>query len=305
MKNFINYYYNLNIYNISLNNGRYFFYNGTDRYMLKLYENNPNNLSSYVELSYQLKKYEHFFSLIINRDNQYITVIDNKMYVLLKLSNIENYKMSIFDIKNDFYVNVDNKVSVLNHFYWISLWENKIDYFEEWFSSRMDSYKNIFPLFYYFIGLAEDALLYLKETEKEEVKQKSDQLVVSHYRMHLEYELYDYYDPTNIIIDHASRDISEYIKSSFVNKVWDIDMLRDYLALHSFSKYGLRMILARILYPSFFFDYVEEMIMSNKEINLLYLENRLIEFEGFIKQVCLFLADEYNIPVIPWIVKKT
>ena len=85
MKNFINYYYNLNIYNISLNNGRYFFYNGTDRYMLKLYENNPNNLSSYVELSYQLKKYEHFFSLIINRDNQYITLIDNKLYFLIKL----------------------------------------------------------------------------------------------------------------------------------------------------------------------------------------------------------------------------
>ena len=29
----------------------------------------------------------------------------------------------------------------------------KIDYFEEWFGNKQDSYKNIFPLFHYFIGM--------------------------------------------------------------------------------------------------------------------------------------------------------
>jgi len=304
MKNFINYYYNFNIHNIYFNNGKYFFYNWQDRYMLKLYDS-PNNLPYYIEISQQLVQYHYFFIIIPNKDNNLITLIENKPYILLKLSNIENDKLSIFDIKTDMHVTLNNKNSLLNRFPWIKLWENKIDYFEEWFYMKQDSYKNIYPLFHYFIGIAENSLLYIKECEREEVKEDVDQLVVSHNRLSLNCGLYDYYDPTNIIIDHSSRDVSEYLKSAFLNKVWDLDLLREYLKNHYFSKYGLRLMLARITFPSFFFDYIEEMIMNNRDIDLLYLETRADEFQSFIKQISLFLKEEYDIPIIPWIVKKT
>lgn len=303
MKNFINYYYNFNIHNIYFNNGKYFFYNDDNRYILKVCEN-PDILPNYAEINQQLTKYQYFFSIIPNKDNNYFTWLENKPYVLLKLSNIENEKISIFDIKTDIYVTLNNKVSLLNRFPWIKLWESKIDYFEEWFYNKKDSYKNIYPLFHYFIGIAENALLYLKECERDEIKENVDQLVVSHDRLNLNYELYDYYDPTNIIIDHASRDISEYLKSSFINKVWDLDLLREYLKKHHFSKYGIRIMLARIFFPSFFFDYMEEMIKNNSEIDILYLETRADEFEDFIKQISMFFKEEYNIPLITWVIKK-
>ncbi len=303
MKNFINYYYHFHIRDLHFSNEKYFFSNEQKKYMLKVC-NNIDMLDYYSELSSQLQHYNYFFVIIPNIENSYITWIDNKPYVLFQLSKITNDKISIFDIKTDLFITLNGKLSHLNRYPWILLWENKIDYFEEWFSTKYDSYKKIYPLFHYFIGIAENALLYLKENEREETKEKSDELVVSHNRLVLNYELFDYYDPTNIIIDHASRDVSEYIKSTFLNRVWDLDIMKSYLHQHYFSRYGLRVMYARILFPSFFFDYIEEMIVNNYDINLLYLENRADEFQNFIREISIFLEEKYNLPVIPWIIKK-
>lgn len=302
MKNFINYYYNFDIKDMSLHNEKYTFNNGSIKYMFKICSNMPI-MDSYPNIEYQLVHYPFFSIAIPNKDGNYITWIDNKPYVLLKLNNMTNEKISIHDIKSNTYIVVNDKLSLLNRFPWTPLWENKIDYYENWFYEKQDSYKRLYCLFNYFIGIAENALLYLKETEKEATKTELDRLVISHDRVTMDYELYDYYDSTNIIIDHPSRDISEYIKSMFINREYDLDIIKDYLHKHSFSNYGLRIMLARICFPSFFFDYIEKMIVNNSDIDLLYLENRGDEFLSFIGDISIFFKNEYGIPIIPWIIK--
>lgn len=304
MKNFINYYYNFNIDNIYFSNEKYFFNNDKIRYVLKPCHNLDIS-SYYYDLGNQLKRYKYFFTIILNRENDYITWIEGKPYLLLEVGNINNEKISVFDIKNNYFIEINNKLSIINRFPWIKLWENKIDYFEEWLFVKQEGYKKIYPLFHYFIGVAENALLYLKESERDEKKEQSDQLIVSHNRLNINYELYDYYDPSNIIIDHASRDISEYIKSMFLHKVWELDLIKQYLKKQYFSRYGIRILFARILFPSFFFDYLEKMITNQTDIDLLYLESRVDEFQLFIKDISLFFYENYNIPMISWIVKKT
>ena len=303
MKNFINYYYNFNIYNMHFNSGKYYFYNNQEKYIFKICEN-LELLKCYVNLNYQLSKYHYFFLLILNKDNDSVTWINRKPYIMLKVSNILEEKISIYDIKSDLYINVDNNISMLNRFPWINLWENKIDFFEEYFSDKQDSYKKIFPIFHYFIGIAENALMYLKENEIESNKDNTDNLVASHIRVTVNDNLYDYYDLTNIIIDHHSRDISEYIKSAFLNRTWDLDMLKEYLKKNKFSEYGLRTLLARIIFPSFFFDYLENMINNQKNIDLLTIEMRTEEFENFIKEICIYFNKVHRLPIIPWIIKK-
>lgn len=302
MKNFINYYYNFNIYNLKFSNGKYYFYNNKEKYVFKICEN-PNLLKCYVGLNTQLSKYHNFFLLISNKDNNSITWINRKPYIMLKISNIMEERINIYDIKSDLYINIDNNNSMLNHFPWIRLWENKIDFFEKYISDKQDSYKKIFPIFHYFIGIAENALLYLKETEIESKKDSTDSLVVSHVRLTINDSLYDYYDVTNLIIDHHSRDISEYIKSAFLNKTWDLDMLKKYIKKNKFSEYGLRTLLARIIFPSYFFDYLENMINNDKKIDLLYMESRTEEFEKFVKEICMYFNETYGLPMITWITK--
>lgn len=303
MKNFIDYYYNINVSEIKRIHDKYFIYANNERYMLKVFDN-TDFFMVYEYLANQLDKYLYFFHIIKNRQNDYLTYIDDKPYILLKLGDINNNIISIYDIKINQFFEYSNKISRLIRFPWVKLWENKIDYFEEWCYLKQNQYKNMYSLFHYFIGVAENAVLYLKITESEEKMEEIDRLVISHNRLSMDSSLYDYYDPTNIVLDHSSRDVSEYIKSTYVHGNFDIKLLEQYLNEHHFSKYGLRLLYARILFPSFFFDYVDEMILNSYDTDLLYLEARIIEFEKFISQISVFFKEKYDIPVVTWCIKE-
>lgn len=303
MKNFIDYYYNINVSEIKHIHDKYFIYTNNERYMLKVF-GDTDFFMVYEYLANQLDKYLYFFRIVKNRQNDYLTYIDDKPYILLKLSDINNNIISIYDIKINQFFEYSNKISRLIRFPWVKLWENKIDYFEEWCYLKQNQYKNMYSLFHYFIGVAENAVLYLKITEAEEKMEEIDRLVISHNRLSMDSSLYDYYDPTNIVLDHPSRDVSEYIKSTYVHGNFDIKLLEEYLNEHHFSKYGLRLLYARILFPSFFFDYIDEMILNSYDTDLLYLEARIIEFEKFISQISVFFKEKYDIPVVTWCIKE-
>ena len=303
MKNFIDYYYNINVSEIKHIHDKYFIYTNNERYMLKVF-GDTDFFMVYEYLANQLDKYLYFFRIVKNRQNDYLTYIDDKPYILLKLSDINNNIISIYDIKINQFFEYSNKISRLIRFPWVKLWENKIDYFEEWCYLKQNQYKNMYSLFHYFIGVAENAVLYLKITEAEEKMEEIDRLVISHNRLSMDSSLYDYYDPTNIVLDHPSRDVSEYIKSTYVHGNFDIKLLEEYLNEHHFSKYGLRLLYARILFPSFFFDYIDEMILNSYDTDLLYLEARIIEFEKFISQISVFFKEKYDIPVVTWYIKE-
>ena len=304
MKKYINYYYNLSVNNIYFRDSKYFFTSDNNNYILELC-NNMIISEYYNDLIKQIAKNPFFSTIVINKDGNLITVIDNKPYVLLKVKNISNEEISIFDIKNNLYVDVTGKLNIINHFPWIKLWERKIDNLEDWFLNKTSKYKELYALFNYYIGISENALLYLKQTLINEQIEESDNLMIQHSRVGVNTSLYEYYDPINIIIDHHSRDISEYVKSSFLNYNWDIRLLDDYLKKNHFSRYGLMVMYSRILFPSFFFDYLDKMISENKNIDLLYLESRTNEFQDYLKQISNFFVDKYNIEPVEWIIKKT
>lgn len=304
MKNFINYYYNFNIHDIYLNDGKYFFNVGQNKYMLKQVFDIAT-IGLVAEVGKQLNYFNpYYFKIILNKEGNNVTVIDGKAYVVLLISNIRNEKISIFDIKLNNYVVVSSKLMPLNRFNWGRLWENKIDYFEELIFSKRDTFKKLFPLFNYFTGIAENALLYYKTIIRETEKEDIDRLVLSHDRISCDFNLYDYYDITNIIIDHPSRDVSEYIKSLFLNREWDVELFKEYLRRNDFSKFGIGVLFARTMFPSFFFDYVEKMLTENTKIDLLYLEVRANEFKLFLSELNILLSSNYGIPTIPWLIKK-
>ena len=64
MKNFIDYYYKLNIYNITIREGKYFFYNEKEKYIFKMCDN-YDILSYYEKIKHQIDKYNYFFPQLI------------------------------------------------------------------------------------------------------------------------------------------------------------------------------------------------------------------------------------------------
>lgn len=304
MKNVIKYYFNLDIDNIRLINDDYFFlYDGVE-YILSRVDVDNYDMNNVFKLNLLLLNYNNLFhQIILNKDNMITTIVGHDHYVLLKININRNKQIGMTDIL-DFMIPIkvdNNLLSKVNQFDWVNLWKSKIDYFEYYTNSSDD--KNIYlnELINYYIGLGENAISYVEDTLS---KFNVSDLVVSHRRIDSNYTLLDLYNPLNITIDHITRDVSEYFKSLFIDKKYNLNDLERYFNMFNFNEAEYRLLFGRMLFPSFFFDSYELYVKDKlEEKKLLDIVNRIEEYEKFLKKIYLLISKMYYIPEIKWLKK--
>lgn len=304
MKNNIMYYYNLRIDNITQNNNNYYFTINNDNYCFTIYTRDIKESDEIYKLNkYMLSSNILVHEIIPNKDNYVVTIINNIPYILYKIYINKNKKLTINELTylSNYTYQVD-KILTRNN--WNILWSNKIDYFEYQINQMGKKYPILVDTFAYFTGLAENAISYVKYTTLETQIETSDNPVISHRKINNTIE--SLYNPLNIILDHKSRDIAEYIKLSFLNKNTNIyQELDSYFSNNYYSEYGLRLLYARIIYPSFYFDMYEQIIQGlRKESDLLNIVSLLDDYELYLKEMYYYLKKYHNIPEIDWITKK-
>lgn len=304
MKNNIMYYYNLRIDNITQNNNNYYFTINNDNYCFTIYTRDIKESNEIYKLNkYMLSSNILVHEIIPNKDNYVVTIINNIPYMLYKIYINKNKKLTINELTylSNYTYQVD-KILTRNN--WNILWSNKIDYFEYQINQMGKKYPILVDTFAYFTGLAENAISYVKYTTLETQIETSDNPVISHRKINNTTQ--SLYNPLNIILDHKSRDIAEYIKLSFLNKNTNIyQELDSYFSNNYYSEYGLRLLYARIIYPSFYFDMYEQIIQGlRKESDLLNIVTLLDDYELYLKEMYYYLKKYHNIPEIDWITKK-
>lgn len=304
MKNNIMYYYNLRIDNITQNNNNYYFTINNDNYCFTIYTRDIKESNEIYKLNkYMLSSNILVHEIIPNKDNYVVTIINNIPYILYKIYINKNKKLTINELTylSNYTYQVD-KILTRNN--WNVLWSTKIDYFEYQINQMGKKYPILVDTFAYFTGLAENAISYVKYTTLETQMETSDNPVISHRKINNNIE--PLYNPLNIILDHKSRDIAEYIKLSFLNKNTNIyQELDSYFSSNYYSEYGLRLLYARIIYPSFYFDMYEQIIQGlRKESDLLNIVSLLDDYELYLKEMYYYLKKYHNIPEIDWITKK-
>lgn len=304
MKNNIMYYYNLRIDNITQNNNNYYFTINNDNYCFTIYTRDIKESNEIYKLNkYMLSSNILVHEIIPNKDNYVVTIINNIPYILYKIYINKNKKLTINELTylSNYTYQVD-KILTRNN--WNILWSTKIDYFEYQINQMGKKYPILVDTFAYFTGLAENAISYVKYTTLETQMETSDNPVISHRKINNTIE--PLYNPLNIILDHKSRDIAEYIKLSFLNKNTNIyQELDSYFSNNYYSEYGLRLLYARIIYPSFYFDMYEQIIQGlRKESDLLNIVSLLDDYELYLKEMYYYLKKYHNIPEIDWITKK-
>lgn len=304
MKNNIMYYYNLRIDNITQNNNNYYFTINNDNYCFTIYTRDIKESNEIYKLNkYMLSSNILVHEIIPNKDNYVVTIINNIPYILYKIYINKNKKLTINELTylSNYTYQVD-KILTRNN--WNILWSNKIDYFEYQINQMGKKYPILVDTFAYFTGLAENAISYVKYTTLETQIETSDNPVISHRKINN--TIQSLYNPLNIILDHKSRDIAEYIKLSFLNKNTNIyQELDSYFSNNYYSEYGLRLLYARIIYPSFYFDMYEQIIQGlRKESDLLNIVTLLDDYELYLKEMYYYLKKYHNIPEIDWITKK-
>ena len=70
---------------------------------------------------------------------------------------------------------------------------------------------------------------------------------------------FELFNPFNFIIDHSSRDLAELYKNDLI----DINSLLDICSYYGYSIDEYEYLLARLLYPTFIFDIVEDIATDN------------------------------------------
>lgn len=301
MKNIIEFYYNIRIDEIHNKDDYYFFVLNKNHYIFKPYFDDIGKTLDIYKLNRLLSERTNIDNIILNRYGNPITKVNNSFYVLILSNNRNNFTLA--DISNMANVSdINNQpLDKLERNNWEILWANKIDYFEMQVHENAKKYPLIRESFDYFIGLSENAISYLVNTKREVSPTIYDMKVISHNSLNN-----SLYDPSNIILDHKARDVAEYIKMSFFNNNLNIfKELEEYFHYNYYSIYGIRVLFARILYPSFYFDLYDGIISGkNDEKQLNMIIDKINDYEIYLYNVYLFLKRFYDIPMVDWL-KKT
>lgn len=306
MKNVINYYYNFNIDNLRMIGNRYYFVYQNSKFIFQEINDTQFDYQAIFELNKTLTNNNLFYKIIVNKDNQIITQHTNKKYILMIDYSKEDRKFTLFDLLQvDIPINSENKIiNRLNRSNWIDLWQRKIDYFELFIEHNINKYIELNQYMNYFIGIGENAILYARNTLEDIKPNYYDRSVISHKRIDSDTSIKQLYNPINLIVDHPARDIAEFLKTIFWNNTYKKINLEVELEEVHLSNYGARLVIARMLFPSFFFDAFENLVENKiEETDILYIIDRVNEYEQYLATIYNYLKIQYNIPEIGWLKK--
>ncbi len=294
MNNFIDYFYNIKAYKIEYNNKYFgFIYNG---YLYRLYILDEDiNINYIVNLNKKMLSHTLVSEIIINRNNEYISNYNNQNYILIKIYININKNISLEEISylaNSLY---NNKIKVN----WANLWSKKIDYLEELINENGKKYPLLVDSFNYFVGMAENAISYYNNI----IIANNYKLVISHKNIMFNDTIECLYNPLNIIFDYKVRDIAEYIKNSFfINNKNIFNELNDYLKNNYLNITDIKLLISRLMYPSFYFDLYEDILIGGKNENIITsIVNKLPQYEKYLASIIAYLKNIYDISEINWL----
>lgn len=306
MKNTINYYYNISVEDFIKTDKDYYFYLNNEEYHLIVFSRPYEDVEPIYKLNIEMKKIGCLVhEIIINKDKQIVTIINDIPYVLLKLCRYKNERVFLNDISymQNMTFNIQFDKSLLRND-WVKLWSDKIDYYEYQISQLGKKYPILCDSLSYFIGLGENAISYIINNSKDD---NNSMPIVSHKRIRINDGSFEFYNPLNFIIDSKVRDVAEYIKNCFVNDKLNFYEIKSYFNVSNFTSDEYMLLFSRLLFPTFYFDIYDEIINNSfNEERIIKIIDKTYEYEDVLFNIYKFIVYEKRIQLEPieWIIKR-
>lgn len=304
MKETLEYYYNLDIDNLEELDGKYHFKIENQDFFFVFYNRGLEDIIGVCNEMFL--KGINVHEVIRNRDNSFLTKVNEYNYILFKVNNLSE-EYDIFDM-----VNISNKLVLNNNkssLYrnnWGSLWSDKIDFFE-YQVRELGVEKNVVKSsFSYYVGLSENAISYVNNAILKYGGVSSGRIVLSHRRVFYPNYKLNYMNPLSFVFDLEVRDVAEYLKSMFFKKdiEYCLDELKSYLSIRKLNIYEYHMFYARLLYPSYYFDVYDSVMNKNvNEEELVKIVKRSNDYEKFLKKTYLEISKYVRLDKIDWIIE--
>lgn len=296
MKNFIEYFYNMRIDKIVYVDGYYYFVLNGYIYKLYVYDD-YKDVNFLVEVNKRLVGNTLMSEIIINRNGEAISNYNNNSYILIRIYVNINKIISLEEIS--YLANSLHRENMQIN--WGNLWSRKIDYLEELINENGKKYPVIVDSFNYFVGMAENAISYYNNVGLSE----NYKYVISHRIIRFNDTVECLYNPLNIIFDYRVRDVAEYLKNAFFRNNLNVYYeFKNYLKNNNLSVNEIQLLVARLLYPSFYFDMYDDIIVDEKEEKIIFnVITRLDEYECYLSKIIEYLSVNYGIEDILWLKK--
>ena len=86
-------------------------------------------------------------------------------------------------------------------------------------------------------------------------------------------------------------------------------MVYEYIKNAGFNYDEIILLLARFLYPTYYFDMIQDCIDNKKQENDLWecirkYVSRVDEYEAYLKNIFEYFSQVYNIELVEWIITK-
>ena len=295
MNNLLNYYYNINIIDIIKLDQNYLIFDDNSNNYLLYKINEYNNINNTIKILSNLKITNKYSYILKNINNKYITNIDNINYVLLFIKGIINEEITLKDIINNTneYQYFDNKINI------VDLWSKKLDYLEYQVSELAKDNIELLNSFSLFLGIGENAISFI---DINNINFNNIRSSLMHYRINNKELNINFYNIINTIIDYNVRDYSEYLKIKCLNNE---DISNDIITIVNKTNLNndeLKYFYARLLFPTIYFDTVEEILLKEKEESSLDIFiNNLNNYYNMLNEVYLEIKKRISIDIPLWI----
>jgi len=223
----------------------------------------------------------------------YVSEIEEQNYCLLKgMRTLERHAMSlgselsIFHKRGAFFPEEIEQLSRIGE--WKALWEKRLDQLEKFWQSQVmnhptDVFDQLFiESFPYYLGVAENAIQYVVDTEMDDTPQMTDAATICQERFTplLWHQTKRLKLPFEWVYDHPTRDIAELIRYMMIEKKKDweqtiVQFVTDYERNYSLSSFGWRLLFARLLFPLHYFETVERYYQTGNEEQKSIYRDRL------------------------------
>lgn len=199
---------------------------------------------------------------------------------------------------------------------WKQLWINKLTFFEKKVEKDSEDlpsgyYRLLMDVLPYIVGLSENAIQYVQESEQDYRYHEADQGSIAFRRYS-----YQLKGPVlwmdDLVYDHPARDLAEYVRQNLLQQEATTDELalffKEYQSIRPLSIFSWRLLYARLLFPVHFFDLLERAFVE-KNANQHYTELvKLLEKQSdYEKQLAGFFDimgvdhEASHIPVLHWL----
>lgn len=191
---------------------------------------------------------------------------------------------------------------------WKEFWAKRLDQMERvWFNFTQEPPRDpfdqlFFESFSYYMGLCENAIQYVTDTEMDEKQHLSDVGTITHHRFHEDLWMneQEIRNPFDWVIDHPARDLSEWVRDgyfkgsrAFIPEVGRF--FNEYQSISPLSPFSWRLVYARLLFPLHYFNCVEEYYNTSTSSVKLKLEETLKRYLRDTEDYEKFLRYFYNI----------